>query len=327
VDAATDTAVGNTIATKLHATTLTIAHRLRSVIDSDKILVLDRGRVVEFAHPADLLADPASALSSLVDETGPATAEVLRGVARDAAAAARGGDGNGDDAVTPVKSPPSLAAAAATLTPCRGRKGSGGAHGAAVGASPARIVLDAYATLRAAIMTADSEPTAEALRHLGVPPRAWQGRLRTLVDRLAVLAAEHCGASGEVSGVGLVGGGVGTGVGDGYVPPPVGSLPSVLTRMAAVDSDGDGVWAEGCCGAGWVGCGGSEPQTPRAHSRRRHTEAAGLFEAASSAGYTDTGAHTPGSLRAGTSSDDLARTLHESRRGPVGMLPVLSLKK
>ncbi|OSX72672.1 hypothetical protein BU14_0415s0017 [Porphyra umbilicalis] len=207
VDAATDTAVGNTIATKLHATTLTIAHRLRSVIDSDKILVLDRGRVVEFAHPADLLADPASALSSLVDETGPATAEVLRGVARDAAAAARGGDGNGDDAVTPVKSPPSLAAAAATLTPCRGRKGSGGAHGAAVGASPARIVLDAYATLRAAIMTADSEPTAEALRHLGVPPRAWQGRLRTLVDRLAVLAAEHCGASGEVSGVGLVGGG------------------------------------------------------------------------------------------------------------------------
>jgi len=207
VDAATDTAVGNTIATKLHATTLTIAHRLRSVIDSDKILVLDRGRVVEFAHPADLLADPASALSSLVDETGPATAEVLRGVARDAAAAARGGDGNGDDAVTPVKSPPSHSAAVSTPAPCGGRKGSGGAHGAAVGASPARIVLDAYSTLRAAIMTADSEPTAEALRHLGVPPRAWQGRLRTLVDRLAVLAAEHCGASGEVSGVGLVGGG------------------------------------------------------------------------------------------------------------------------
>ena len=36
-------------------TVLTIAHRLHSVQDSDRILVLDQGRVAEFASPQQLL--------------------------------------------------------------------------------------------------------------------------------------------------------------------------------------------------------------------------------------------------------------------------------
>jgi ATP-binding cassette subfamily C (CFTR/MRP) protein 4 len=38
-----------------HCTHLTIAHRLNTVIDSDKILVMDKGMVVEFGQPHQLL--------------------------------------------------------------------------------------------------------------------------------------------------------------------------------------------------------------------------------------------------------------------------------
>lgn len=35
---------------------LTIAHRISTVIDSDRILVMDKGRLVEYDHPFKLLA-------------------------------------------------------------------------------------------------------------------------------------------------------------------------------------------------------------------------------------------------------------------------------
>lgn len=34
---------------------LTIAHRISTVIDADKILVMDKGRLVEYDHPFKLL--------------------------------------------------------------------------------------------------------------------------------------------------------------------------------------------------------------------------------------------------------------------------------
>ncbi|KAJ2232565.1 hypothetical protein H4R99_000340 [Coemansia sp. RSA 1722] len=49
-------------------TVLTIAHRLNTIADSDKILVIDGGRVAEFDSPQKLLSNPDSIYSQMVEE-------------------------------------------------------------------------------------------------------------------------------------------------------------------------------------------------------------------------------------------------------------------
>ncbi|KAF8317395.1 hypothetical protein DL93DRAFT_2125118 [Clavulina sp. PMI_390] len=51
-------------------TRLTIAHRLHTIIDSDRILVLEAGKVAELDTPAALLAKPESIFASLAAEAG-----------------------------------------------------------------------------------------------------------------------------------------------------------------------------------------------------------------------------------------------------------------
>ncbi|KAJ3295553.1 hypothetical protein HDU79_008900 [Rhizoclosmatium sp. JEL0117] len=88
VDLETDTYIQKVIREDFaDATVVCIAHRLNTLIDYDKILVLDQGRLVEFDSPHVLLSRPESAFSSLVDETGEANAQMLRGLAQAAAAA------------------------------------------------------------------------------------------------------------------------------------------------------------------------------------------------------------------------------------------------
>ena len=62
-------------------TVLTIAHRLNTIIDSDKILVMGAGQALECAPPSVLLQDPNSFFSKLVDTLGPDEARVLRSAA------------------------------------------------------------------------------------------------------------------------------------------------------------------------------------------------------------------------------------------------------
>lgn len=53
---ATDNIIQETIREKFkNCTVLTIAHRLATIIDSDKIIVMREGRLVESGHPFELL--------------------------------------------------------------------------------------------------------------------------------------------------------------------------------------------------------------------------------------------------------------------------------
>ncbi|KAG8870160.1 hypothetical protein FRB97_000271, partial [Tulasnella sp. 331] len=67
------------------STILTIAHRLRTVIDYDKIILLDKGQLVEFDRPSVLLADPNSKFYALCKSTGKAEFAVLKRMADEAA--------------------------------------------------------------------------------------------------------------------------------------------------------------------------------------------------------------------------------------------------
>jgi ATP-binding cassette subfamily C (CFTR/MRP) protein 1 len=62
-------------------TILTIAHRLDTIIDSSRILVMDAGQVVEFDTPATLLSDPEGSFTKLVEQTGSASSAALKRIA------------------------------------------------------------------------------------------------------------------------------------------------------------------------------------------------------------------------------------------------------
>ena len=68
VDEATDARVQQVLREAFRGTTtITIAHRLETIIDSDTILVLDAGRAVEHDSPKALLGDASSHFRGLVD--------------------------------------------------------------------------------------------------------------------------------------------------------------------------------------------------------------------------------------------------------------------
>ena len=64
-------------------TTLTIAHRLDTVIESDYAMVMEAGVLKEMSPPKTLLDDPESMFSKLVDRTGAQAAAALRSLAND----------------------------------------------------------------------------------------------------------------------------------------------------------------------------------------------------------------------------------------------------
>ncbi|KAI8429941.1 hypothetical protein MSG28_000407 [Choristoneura fumiferana] len=82
VDPQTDALIQTTIRNKFaDCTVLTIAHRLHTVMDSDKVLVMDAGQMVEFDHPHILLSRPGGVLRGMVDQTGRAMADMLARIA------------------------------------------------------------------------------------------------------------------------------------------------------------------------------------------------------------------------------------------------------
>ncbi|XP_072383363.1 ATP-binding cassette sub-family C member 4-like isoform X2 [Diabrotica undecimpunctata] len=71
VDPQTDALIQRTIREKFaDCTVLTVAHRLNTIIDNDRILVLEAGEVVEFDHPYLLLQNKFGVFRKMVEETG-----------------------------------------------------------------------------------------------------------------------------------------------------------------------------------------------------------------------------------------------------------------
>lgn len=83
VDPQTDALIQKTIRTKFaKCTVLTVAHRLNTIMDSDRVLVMENGKVAEFDHPHILLQDEHGLFSKMVNDTGKSESEMLRRVAK-----------------------------------------------------------------------------------------------------------------------------------------------------------------------------------------------------------------------------------------------------
>jgi ATP-binding cassette, subfamily C (CFTR/MRP), member 1 len=82
VDTETDAMIQRMIRTIFKdKTVITIAHRLNTIMDSDRVLVLDKGEIKEFDSPKVLLQSSDGIFTGMVEATGPSSAEHLRKIA------------------------------------------------------------------------------------------------------------------------------------------------------------------------------------------------------------------------------------------------------
>ncbi|TFY68446.1 hypothetical protein EVJ58_g1015 [Rhodofomes roseus] len=84
IDYATDAVIQSSLRQELDTgvTLLIVAHRLQTIMDADKIMVLDAGNIAEFGKPSELLKNEQGMLRALVDESG--DKETLYAMASDA---------------------------------------------------------------------------------------------------------------------------------------------------------------------------------------------------------------------------------------------------
>ena len=76
VDLETDDLIQATIKNEFASCTiLTIAHRINTIMDSDKVVVMDDGKVLEYDSPGNLLLNNNSVFYSMAKEAGIATSK------------------------------------------------------------------------------------------------------------------------------------------------------------------------------------------------------------------------------------------------------------
>jgi len=82
IDYATDSKIQDTLRELTNNTIVTIAHRLQTIIDYDRVLVLDKGEVIEYAHPWELLQKENGSFRGMCETSG--DVDILRDLAKKA---------------------------------------------------------------------------------------------------------------------------------------------------------------------------------------------------------------------------------------------------
>ena len=82
IDYTTDSKIQDTLREVKESTIITIAHRLQTIIDYDKVLVLDKGRVIEYDSPWELIAREGGIFRGMCEMSG--DLEILEGAAKEA---------------------------------------------------------------------------------------------------------------------------------------------------------------------------------------------------------------------------------------------------
>lgn len=182
VSNATDQRIQQTLRDEMgHCTILTVAHRLHTVMRSDRIIVMDAGRIAEIGKPNELLSR-LSMLSDLVDETGPSTAAHLRYLAslpRDLP--------NGNECYSRVD------ANGTSSVICSGAgKDNAYLDGNARETMRTRV-QNAFMELRCALQEAGSSAWSDELAVDNIEPQQWRDQLRRMVSKLNVLSEELTG--------------------------------------------------------------------------------------------------------------------------------------
>ncbi|CAD6227313.1 GSCOCT00011969001.2-RA-CDS [Cotesia congregata] len=79
IDSRTDALIQKAIRSKfVDCTVITIAHRLNTIINSDRVLVMDNGCAVEFDAPYELLMNKSNSMfAKMVEQTGPSMAATI----------------------------------------------------------------------------------------------------------------------------------------------------------------------------------------------------------------------------------------------------------
>ena len=82
MDPRTDSLIQNTIRTEFaHCTVLTIAHRLNTIIDYDRVMVLDAGTLSQFDSPYELIKQKSGIFYELYSNLNPDTKVELKRIA------------------------------------------------------------------------------------------------------------------------------------------------------------------------------------------------------------------------------------------------------
>jgi len=84
VDPRTDNFIQATIRNRFaDCSIITIAHRLNSVMDCDRILVLEAGLILEYDHPWKLVQNEKGTLTAMINSTGKSSSVMLKALAEE----------------------------------------------------------------------------------------------------------------------------------------------------------------------------------------------------------------------------------------------------